>query len=406
MPIQFQKYFSAAAVIVLLLITGCSSSGNSTSAYGGAAVASAVAKNDKAVNALKAAKSEVRSLQKKIKLSNRNLKRAERRLKRKRISSKRKRNLAAKIARADKAIEKNTKLLSKAERNLKRVERRAKQAQLAAVRAQKRDKARKLADARREEARIKREATQKLATARRDKERKAAEIRRAETREKLAEVRAERLKERKKLAALIAKRRANGAIISVFGYSGDPALKNVKDYRARVDEGFELPAIPIKKMDPRFLRQQVYYKTKERPGTLVVDTSKRFVYLVQRGGRAMRYGIGVGRAGFAWEGEAKMAWKKKWPTWTPPQEMIARQPKLARYGGENGMEPGLKNPLGARALYIFQNGQDTLYRLHGTPKWASIGTAASSGCIRLINQDIIDLYSRVPNGAKIVVKQG
>ncbi|MEM7299886.1 MAG: L,D-transpeptidase [Pseudomonadota bacterium] len=191
----------------------------------------------------------------------------------------------------------------------------------------------------------------------------------------------------------------------MFSLRNDPSKKFITDYKARVDGGFKLPAIPVKKMDKRFLRQEVRYATRERVGTLIVDTRQRFLYLVQPGGKAMRYGIGVGRAGFEWQGTANVAWKREWPKWTPPAEMIARQPNLAKYGGENGMKPGLNNPLGARALYIFQNGQDTLYRLHGTPQWASIGTAASSGCIRLINQDIIDLYSRVKNGAKIVVKQ-
>ena len=121
----------------------------------------------------------------------------------------------------------------------------------------------------------------------------------------------------------------------------------------------------------------------------------------------MRYGIGVGKAGFAWEGEAYIAWKQEWPTWTPPKEMISRKPELAKYG-KDGMKPGLSNPLGARALYLFnQKGQDTLFRLHGTPEWNSIGTAASSGCIRLMNQDIIDLYERVRPGksARVIVKQ-
>jgi lipoprotein-anchoring transpeptidase ErfK/SrfK len=146
---------------------------------------------------------------------------------------------------------------------------------------------------------------------------------------------------------------------------------------------------------------------RERPGTIIVDTPKRFLYFVLPGKKAVRYGIGVGKAGFAWEGEAYIAWKQEWPKWTPPKEMIDRKPELARYG-EDGMKPGLKNPLGARALYLFnERGEDTLFRLHGTPEWKSIGTAASSGCIRLMNQDIIDLYNRVRPGknARVVVKQ-
>ncbi|WP_019172139.1 L,D-transpeptidase [Pseudaminobacter salicylatoxidans] len=175
-------------------------------------------------------------------------------------------------------------------------------------------------------------------------------------------------------------------------------------YSAVVDEGYELPAIPIKKMNKRFLRQIVQDPTGERPGTIVVDTSNHFLYLVREGGEAMRYGVGLGRAGFEWSGRAVMQWKRKWPRWTPPDEMIGRQPELAKYSAANGgMQPGLTNPLGARALYIFQNGEDTLYRLHGSPEWWSIGKSVSSGCVRLLNQDIIDLYDRVPNKSPILV---
>ncbi len=173
------------------------------------------------------------------------------------------------------------------------------------------------------------------------------------------------------------------------------------------DEGYEIPAVPIQKIDSRFLRQMVPDPTGERPGTIVVDTSAHFLYLVMGNGQAMRYGVGLGRAGFEWSGRANVQWKKKWPTWTPPAEMIAREPQLAKYSAENGgMQPGLDNPLGARALYIFQNGEDTLYRLHGSPEWNSIGKSVSSGCVRLMNQDIIDLYDRVPGKAPIVVGSG
>ncbi|WP_156587540.1 L,D-transpeptidase [Agrobacterium vitis] len=172
------------------------------------------------------------------------------------------------------------------------------------------------------------------------------------------------------------------------------------------DGGFLIPAVPYKQIDPRYYRQQVIDPTGEAPGTVVVDTPSRFLYLVQPGGTAMRYGVGIGRDGFAWQGNGVIQWRQKWPRWKPPNEMVARQPELAKYSIENGgMEPGLKNPLGARALYIFSGGQDTLYRLHGNPQWRSIGKAVSSGCVRLLNQDIIDLYERVPIKAPIVVKQ-
>lgn len=178
-------------------------------------------------------------------------------------------------------------------------------------------------------------------------------------------------------------------------------------YAALEDGGHFLPAIPFEKIDPKYYRQRVIDPTGETPGTVVVDTPNRFLYVVEPGGTAMRYGVGLGRDSFAWEGEGVVHWRQPWPRWKVPDEMIARQPHLARFSVENGsMDPGIKNPLGARALYIFQNGKDTLYRLHGSPEWQSIGKATSSGCVRLVNQDVIDLYSRVPYHARIVVHQG
>jgi lipoprotein-anchoring transpeptidase ErfK/SrfK len=132
--------------------------------------------------------------------------------------------------------------------------------------------------------------------------------------------------------------------------------------------------------------------------------TQRFLYLVRENGRALRYGVGIGRDGFAWSGRAIVQWKQEWPKWTPPASMIARQPELERWSAANGgMPPGLDNPLGARALYIFQNGVDTLYRVHGSPEYKSIGKAVSSGCVRLINQDVCDLYDRVPTRTPILV---
>lgn len=178
----------------------------------------------------------------------------------------------------------------------------------------------------------------------------------------------------------------------------------VSMYAAVEDEGYQLPAIPIEKMDKRYLRQIVKDPTGEMPGTIVVDTANRFLYLVLENGQAMRYGVGIGRDGFAWSGRAVTQYKRKWPRWTPPDEMIARQPELEKYSWRNGgMDPGLMNPLGARALYIFQNGKDTIYRIHGNPEWWTIGKAVSSGCVRMLNQDVIDLYNRVAPKAPIVV---
>lgn len=137
---------------------------------------------------------------------------------------------------------------------------------------------------------------------------------------------------------------------------------------------------------------------------MVVDTKAHFLYFVEGNGKAMRYGVGLGRDGYAWSGRGVIQWKQKWPRWTPSVEMVSRQPEVRPFGAENGgMNPGLMNPLGARAMYIFKDGQDTLYRVHGTPDWQSIGKATSSGCVRMLNQDVIDLYDRVPARAEIVV---
>ena len=184
------------------------------------------------------------------------------------------------------------------------------------------------------------------------------------------------------------------------GGIGDPAVM----YAAMEDEGVMLPAIPYQKIDPQFYRQIVENPTGEQPGTIVVHTPTRFLYLVMEGGQALRYGVGIGRQGFSWQGHAHVQWKQKWPKWTPPDDMIARQPELAKYSAANGgMSPGLDKPLGARALYLFQGNVDTLYRLHGSPEWWSIGKAVSSGCVRLMNQDIIDLYNRVPIKTPVLV---
>lgn len=172
-------------------------------------------------------------------------------------------------------------------------------------------------------------------------------------------------------------------------------------YSSITDAGYTIPAIPREKIPAQYRRQIVNYKTDEKPGTIIVNTKEKFLYFVMPDGKAMRYGIGVGREGFGWSGTARVAMKREWPTWTPPAPMIRRQPELAKYRG--GMKPGLNNPLGARALYLYNKGGDTGYRIHGTPEWWSIGKSMSSGCIRLMNQDIIDLYERGDRGAKVIV---
>ncbi|TPK86404.1 L,D-transpeptidase [Mesorhizobium sp. B2-4-12] len=187
-------------------------------------------------------------------------------------------------------------------------------------------------------------------------------------------------------------------------YVEPPLADYASMYAAVSDGGFDLPAIPVDRIDPQFLRQIVPDPTGQKPGTIVVDTTGHFLYLVRPGGQAIRYGVGLGRAGFEWSGDAVVQWKQKWPKWTPPDEMIARQPELKQYSADNGGMPGgLKNPLGARALYLFQGNVDTLYRLHGSPEWRSIGKSVSSGCVRLMNQDIIDLYDRVPQKTPVIV---
>ncbi|MEP3046535.1 MAG: L,D-transpeptidase [Roseibium sp.] len=167
------------------------------------------------------------------------------------------------------------------------------------------------------------------------------------------------------------------------------------------DGGFSLPGIQYQNFDPKYLRQTVFYGSRYPSGTIVVDPNRKFLYLIQPGGRAIRYGIGVGRAGFAWNGDAVIRFKREWPKWFPPDEMIARDPSLEKY--RDGQAGGPRNPIGARGLYLWQGNKDTLYRIHSTNAPSSIGTNASSGCIRMWHQDIIDLYDRVELGTKVIV---
>lgn len=177
----------------------------------------------------------------------------------------------------------------------------------------------------------------------------------------------------------------------------------VSMYAAVETEPFPLPAIDLKGVKPEFLRREVAYSTNERTGTIVVDPAARYAYLVLENGRALRYGVGVGKQeAFNFRGEATIARKAEWPGWRPTPDMIKRDPE--RYGPlKDGLPGGEGNPLGPRALYLYRGGEDTYYRLHGTVEPWTIGTMVSSGCIRLLNQDIMDLYSRVPVGAKVVV---
>jgi lipoprotein-anchoring transpeptidase ErfK/SrfK len=179
----------------------------------------------------------------------------------------------------------------------------------------------------------------------------------------------------------------------------DPAL--VAMYAARPDGERALPAVDVTQFHRALLRNEVEYPTGEAPGTIVIDTKGPFLYLVEGEGRATRYGIAIGREGFGWKGAGTIARTAKWPRWTPPPEMIERDPSLAKW--KDGQPGGVSNPLGARALYIYFGGRDSGFRIHGTNTPKSIGWAASSGCFRMLNQDVIDLYDRVPMGAKVVV---
>ena len=175
----------------------------------------------------------------------------------------------------------------------------------------------------------------------------------------------------------------------------------VAAYAAVEGEAFPIRASRMDLVPERFWRQDVEDPTGEAPGTVVVDTGNRFLYHVRTGGRATRYGVGIGAAGFEWSGRAHIAYKREWPRWTPPADMIRRQPELERY--RYGMEPGPDNPLGPRALYIHQGNVDTLYRIHGNPDERTIGQAVSSGCVRMLPQDIIHLYDNIESGAPLLV---
>ena len=168
-----------------------------------------------------------------------------------------------------------------------------------------------------------------------------------------------------------------------------------------IDEPFRITQEDQLKLKKRFRRKQISYKTQEPVGSIIVDPYSKYLYFIIGDGQAMRYGIGVGRQGFEWSGEAVIRRKAKWPRWTPPKEMVERDELAAKWA--NGMPGGPTNPLGARALYLFQGDVDTLYRIHGTFQPETIGKAVSSGCIRMINADVADLYERIQIGANVVV---
>jgi lipoprotein-anchoring transpeptidase ErfK/SrfK len=173
------------------------------------------------------------------------------------------------------------------------------------------------------------------------------------------------------------------------------------------DGEFTVAAVPLSQVNSAFIRANVAYATNEAPGTIVIDPANHYLYHVESGGRATRYGVGVGRQGFVWYGDATIKSKQEWPDWYPPKEMMDRRPDLKKsmvelQSGE-GMHGGPANPLGARAMYLWQGDHDTYFRIHGTNEPWTIGTSQSSGCIRMINQDAMDLYQKTSVGTRVVV---
>jgi lipoprotein-anchoring transpeptidase ErfK/SrfK len=183
---------------------------------------------------------------------------------------------------------------------------------------------------------------------------------------------------------------AAAALPGAFASAAPQEDMNIQD-----QPGYQ-PTPEEEQLTGAYEKQEVFFRTNEAPGTIIIDTKSRFLYLVQPDNRALRYGIGVGRDGFQWSGLQKISRKQEWPDWRPPPEMIERQPYLPRF-----MAGGPGNPLGARAMYLGA----TIYRIHGTNQPQTIGHAISSGCFRLVNEDVIDLYNRVPVGTKVIVKQ-
>jgi lipoprotein-anchoring transpeptidase ErfK/SrfK len=199
---------------------------------------------------------------------------------------------------------------------------------------------------------------------------------------------------------------ASGSVSSqttVIGAAGDFGSM----YGQIQDGKFTVPAVREADLQPAFRRTRVAYVGPEAPGTVVVDPAQHYLYHVEEGGQAMRYGVGVGREGFGWSGAATIHNKQEWPDWYPPKEMLERRPELLKQMSKLqsgiGMPGGPENPLGARAHYLWQGNQDTYFRIHGTNEPATIGQSVSSGCIRMVNQDVMDLYQRTTVGTKVVV---
>lgn len=187
--------------------------------------------------------------------------------------------------------------------------------------------------------------------------------------------------------------------LSVLAFSGGAEAARSDWYVGKIpDQPFNIMLVDKKRIPPQFHRQTVAYSGREAPGTILINKQDRFLYYIEPGGRAIRFGIAVGRDGARWRGEAVVGRRARWPGWTPTANMRRRNPNLPQHvpGGPN-------NPLGARALYLYRDGRDTLYRIHGTNEPNTIGQAVSSGCIRMTNDDVTDLYERVRVGAKVLV---
>ena len=178
----------------------------------------------------------------------------------------------------------------------------------------------------------------------------------------------------------------------------DPALLPPPE----ADFDYPIEAVDPKLIEPRYQRQVVEFDEFVKPGTIIVDPAAHFLYHVRGHRQAMRYGVGVGRDGFAWSGTAEIRMKRRWPRWVPPHEMVARDERAAKWA--NGQPGGPGNPLGARALYLYADGKDTLYRIHGTTEPESIGKSVSSGCVRMLNEDVAELFEQVPIGTQVIVR--
>jgi len=191
------------------------------------------------------------------------------------------------------------------------------------------------------------------------------------------------------------------AAVGVRPASGAGETSTLVSLPGPEDQSFPISEDDYLLIKPQFRPRIVDFPTNEPPGTIIINTRNRFLYLVLGNGRAKRYGVGVGRRGFQWSGMARVGRKAKWPVWIPPQEMMERDREAAKW--PDGMPGGPNNPLGARALYLYQDGVDTLYRIHGTREPTTIGRAVSSGCVRMLNADVADLFERTPIGTKVVV---